>query len=128
MGMIQLHKMARTTPVIRKEIHESTLSERELTRKYNITRETVRKWKKREDQADRSHRPHKMHTTLSRGAEKDPSPAPGRSPGGDKAIYQSQCLPLWAQPVSQTTWGLKPQDTAFRRRKGQQPKKDLQGL
>ncbi len=65
MSMIQLHKMARTTPAIRKEIREATLPERELARKYNITRETVRKWKKREDQADRSHRPHKMHTTLS---------------------------------------------------------------
>jgi len=48
MGMIQLHKMARTTPVIRKEIREATLSERELARKYNITRDTVRKWKYRE--------------------------------------------------------------------------------
>jgi len=65
MGMIQLHEMARTTLAIRKEIREATLPERELARRYNITRETVRKWKKREDQADRSHRPNKMHTTLS---------------------------------------------------------------
>ncbi len=42
MGMIQLHKMARTTPAIRKEIREATLPERELARRYNITRETVR--------------------------------------------------------------------------------------
>jgi len=55
MGMIQLHKMARTTPAIRKEIRESTLSERELARKYNITRKTVRKCKNREYQTDRSH-------------------------------------------------------------------------
>jgi len=56
MSMIQLHKMARTTPVIRKEIREATLSERELARKYNITRDTVRKWKNREEQVDLSHR------------------------------------------------------------------------
>lgn len=66
---IQLHKKARTTPAIRAELRESTLSERKLAAKYGITRSTVRKWKQREDVHDRSHRPHHLHTTLSAAQE-----------------------------------------------------------
>ena len=56
-----IHKQARTTPQLRQEIRNSSLSKRELAKKYN----TIRKWKYRDDSADRSHRPHRMHTVLN---------------------------------------------------------------
>jgi transposase InsO family protein len=45
---LKLHKNARTTPRIRGEIRTSTLSMRELAAKYNISVQTVHKWKHRE--------------------------------------------------------------------------------
>ena len=66
---IRLHKQARTTPAIRAEIRESTLSERVLAEKYNISRSTVRKWKKRQSVEDNSHRPHTIHTAFSSAEE-----------------------------------------------------------
>ena len=38
-----LHSLARTTHLIRKEIRESTLSQAELARRYNVSRQTIRK-------------------------------------------------------------------------------------
>ncbi len=67
--VVTLHKNARTTPAIRKELRESTLSQKELARRYNLTRDTVRKWQNREDGADRSHRPDTLHTTLTPAQE-----------------------------------------------------------
>ena len=64
-----IHKQARTTPQLREEIRNSTLSERALAEKYNVSRSTVRKWKYRETAADRSHRPHRLHTALSPAQE-----------------------------------------------------------
>jgi len=66
---IRLHKNARTTPAVRLEIRESELPESELAQHYGLNRATVRKWKRRESQADASHRPHKLHTTLSSAQE-----------------------------------------------------------
>ena len=66
---INLHKRARTTPAVREEIQQSTLSERALARHYNITRATVRKWKKRDSVEDHSHRPHVLQATLSPAEE-----------------------------------------------------------
>ena len=62
---IRLHKNAATTPAIRKFIQESDLSERKLAKKFGISRTTVRRWKKRDSVEDRSHRPHRMKTTLT---------------------------------------------------------------
>ncbi len=62
---IKLHKNATTTPAIRKFIQESNLSERKLAEKFGISRLTVRRWKKRDSVEDRSHRPHRMRTTLT---------------------------------------------------------------
>ena len=62
---IRLHKNARTTPAIRKEIQQSKLSERALAQKYGISRATARKWKKRNSVKDRSHRPKNLRATLS---------------------------------------------------------------
>jgi len=62
---IVLHKNARTTPAIRKEIQQSNLSKRALAQKYGISRATARKWKKRDFVEDKSHRPHNLRATLS---------------------------------------------------------------
>lgn len=67
--ILKLHKLARTTPAIRKELQASNLPERELARQYNITRATVRKWKKRESLEDRSHRPRNLNATLNKTEE-----------------------------------------------------------
>jgi uncharacterized protein YjcR len=40
-----------------------------LAERYNISRQTARKWKNREDVLDRSHRPHKLSITLTEGQE-----------------------------------------------------------
>ena len=62
---IALHKRARTTPAVRREIQQSELSERKLAEKYGISRSTVRKWKYRDTAADFSHRPHNLHATFT---------------------------------------------------------------
>jgi len=66
---INLHKNARTTPAVRKEIRESTASERELAEHYALHRATIRKWRHRQGTADASHCPHKLYTTLTAGQE-----------------------------------------------------------
>jgi transposase-like protein len=63
--LLKLHKRARTTPAVRKEIQESTLPERTLARKYGITRTTVRKWKRRDSVDDLPVMPKTIHATLS---------------------------------------------------------------
>ena len=62
---IRLHKNARATPAIRRELRASTLPVKALARDYGLNRATVRKWKARESQEDASHRPHTLHTTLN---------------------------------------------------------------
>jgi transposase len=62
---ITLHKRARTTPAIRREIQQSGLSERKLAAKYGISRDTVRKWKHRDTVEDYSHTPHNLDTSLT---------------------------------------------------------------
>jgi len=66
---IMLHKNARTTPRIREEIRGSKLSNKQLAEQYNTTPATINKWKGRDDSQDRSHRPHKLQTTLNQGQE-----------------------------------------------------------
>jgi transposase InsO family protein len=60
-----LHSQARTTHLIREEIRTSTLSQAELARIYNVTRQTIRKWQDRDTIEDKSHCPDKIYTTLS---------------------------------------------------------------
>jgi transposase InsO family protein len=67
--MSQVHAQARTTPRTRAEIKESTESLAQLADRYNISRSTARKWKRRESPEDLSHRPHKLSTTLSPAQE-----------------------------------------------------------
>jgi len=61
----KIHSQARTTPKIRAEIQASNESDYALAKKYNLTRRTVRKWRKRQTVEDYSHCPHKLSTTLS---------------------------------------------------------------
>jgi len=60
-----LHSQARTTHLIREEIRNSTLSQAELARLYNVTRQTIRKWQNRDTPEDKSHAPNTMYTTLT---------------------------------------------------------------
>ena len=62
---VTLHKNARTTPAIRRELRASPLSIAELARRYGLSKPTVRKWRRREETADRSHTPQRLQTTLS---------------------------------------------------------------
>jgi transposase-like protein len=65
-----LHSQARTTHLIRAEIRASTLSQAELARRYNVTRQTIRKWQDRDSPADGSHCPKRMYTTLTPDQER----------------------------------------------------------
>src|SRR3712207_1688408 len=57
--MLQIHPQARTTPVVRAEIARSTEKTSVLARRYGVSDETIRKWRKRgaEDCRDHSSRP-----------------------------------------------------------------------
>ena len=83
----RIHPQARTTPKIRQEIKDSGLSSREAAKVFNITRATAKKWLGRDDVQDRSHRAHKLHTTLSEAQE-----------AAVLALRQSLYLPL-ASPM-----------------------------
>ena len=60
--MLHIHPNARTTPAVRAEIARSTEPSGSLARRYGISAETVRKWRKRgaADCLDRSARPHRL--------------------------------------------------------------------
>jgi IS30 family transposase len=66
-----IHSNARTTPKIRKEIQAApmSVSNNALARKYGLTKHTVSKWRNRKDVEDGSHRPKKLHTTLTEAQE-----------------------------------------------------------
>ena len=59
---MQIHPNARTTPVVRAEIARSSEPSGVLARRYAVSTETVRKWRKRgaSDCLDHSARPHKL--------------------------------------------------------------------
>ena len=67
--LIALHKNATTTPATRSAIQQASGSDYELARQFGISRDTVRKWRKRESVADGSHTPHRLQTTLNAGQE-----------------------------------------------------------
>src|SRR3712207_4817164 len=60
--MLQIHPNARTTPAVRAEIARSGEPSGALARRYGVSAETVRKWRRRgaEDCLDRSARPHRL--------------------------------------------------------------------
>ena len=67
--MSQVHPRARTTPRTRAEIKACAAPLSTLAERYNITVATARKWKRRDDPQDRSHRPHTLCTTLTPAQE-----------------------------------------------------------
>lgn len=67
--MSRVHPLARTTPRTRAEISSSPDSIPALADRYNVSLGTARKWKRRDDVQDRSHRPHKLSTTLTPAQE-----------------------------------------------------------
>jgi transposase InsO family protein len=60
--MLAIHPNARTTPAVRAEIARSGALTGELARRFGVSTETVRKWRKRgpAECRDRSSRPHKL--------------------------------------------------------------------
>jgi len=60
--MVQIHPQARTTPAVRVEIARSTEPASVVAKRYGISDETVRKWRRRGEQAvqDRSSRPKRL--------------------------------------------------------------------
>lgn len=60
--MVQIHPQARTTPAVRAEIARSTEPASIVAKRYGISDETVRKWRKRGEQAvhDRTSRPRRL--------------------------------------------------------------------
>jgi len=60
--MLAIHPQARTTPAVRVEIARSAESSGVLAKRYGVSTETTRKWRKRGPEAcqDRSARPHKL--------------------------------------------------------------------
>jgi hypothetical protein len=59
---MNIHPNARTTPKIRAEIKESTLTTTQKAEKHNIGFKTAKKWETREETTDKSHRPNKLQT------------------------------------------------------------------
>src|SRR5215212_6649152 len=60
--MLQIHPNARTTPAVRAEIARSGEASGVLAKRFGVSTETVRKWRKRgpEDCLDRSAKPHRL--------------------------------------------------------------------
>src|SRR5687768_5543044 len=60
--MLAIHPNARTTPAVRAEVARSSERTGELARRYGVSAETVRKWRRRgpEGCRDRSSRPHRL--------------------------------------------------------------------
>jgi hypothetical protein len=60
--MLQIHPNARTTPAVRAEIARSGEPAGVLAKRYAVSTETIRKWRKRgaADCLDRSARPHRL--------------------------------------------------------------------
>ena len=63
----KLHMNATTIPAIREAIQMATGSDYELARQFNVTRDTIRKWRKRDTVTDGSHTPHRLQSTLNAG-------------------------------------------------------------
>ena len=67
--LISLHQNATTTPAIRAAIQKATGSDYEPARQFNVTRETIRRWRKRDTVQDGSHTAHRLQTPLNAGRE-----------------------------------------------------------
>ncbi len=65
----RLHKEATTTPKVRAAIQASDEPAWVLAQRHGITEQTVWTWRKRDSVEDRSHTPHRLHTTLTPAQE-----------------------------------------------------------
>jgi transposase-like protein len=63
--MVQLHKLATTTPAKRAFIQKSKASATELVRELGVSYNTIARWRGRDSVDDRSHRPHRIATNLT---------------------------------------------------------------
>jgi transposase InsO family protein len=61
----RIHPNARTTPRTRAEIQASDAPVRVLALRYGVSQTTIRRWRTRRDQADRSHRRHHLGQSTS---------------------------------------------------------------
>lgn len=66
---LKLHKNARTTLAVRKEIKDSKETVYSLSKKYHLNWGTIKKWKFAEHIEDKSSRPHNLNTTLTQWQE-----------------------------------------------------------
>jgi len=66
---VKIHKNAKTTLAIRKEIKESNESIYSLVERYNLNWNTVKRWKTAQSLEDKSSRPHKLNISLSQAEE-----------------------------------------------------------
>jgi transposase-like protein len=64
---MRYHLNAKTNIWQRQRIKQSCQSGSELASKYEVSKTTVTKWKKREDMADRPHTPHTIHYAVPKG-------------------------------------------------------------
>lgn len=62
---LKLHANATTTPKIRAYIQASTAPVADLARQLGVSERTVSRWRSRTDVRDRSHRPHRIATTMT---------------------------------------------------------------
>jgi len=62
---LALHANATTTPRTRSYIQRSKKSVTELATELGVSETTVRRWRARTTVSDRSHRPHRLMTSLS---------------------------------------------------------------
>jgi len=65
----KLHKNAKTNYAIRLAIKQSPEPISRLANKYHLSWQTVKKWKERESVEDKSSRPHRLRTSLTREEE-----------------------------------------------------------
>lgn len=63
--LITLHKNATTTPAIRAAIQQATGSNYELAKRFNVTPDTIRRWRNRDTVLDGSHTAHRLQTRLN---------------------------------------------------------------
>ena len=62
---IKLHKNAKTTLAVRKLIQSSDESINYLAKKFNLSWNTVEKWKNSANTEDKTSRPHNLNITLT---------------------------------------------------------------
>lgn len=67
--LLALHKNATTTPATRAAIQSATGSDYELAERFGVSRDTIRKWRRRDTVQDGSQTAHRLQTTLNASQE-----------------------------------------------------------